>query len=80
VRVAPALFVPPISFTFDKKAPRDRSVRRGVARAAATELELRLELELAESAVPALGAPSKGGAEQSESGVPSTTKFHVVHL
>jgi hypothetical protein len=51
VRVAPALFVPPISFTFDKKAPRDRRVRRGVARAAATELELGLELQLAESAL-----------------------------
>jgi hypothetical protein len=51
VRVAPAHFVPPISFTFDRKAPRDRSVRRGVARAAATELELRLELELTESAL-----------------------------
>ena len=50
-RVAPAHFVPPISFTFDRKAPRDRSVRRGVARAAATELEVRLELELAESAL-----------------------------
>jgi hypothetical protein len=39
VRVAHAHFEPPISFTFDKKAPSGRSVRP-------TELELRPVLEL----------------------------------